>query len=157
MNDNLRESIVKRHHGAHDVLARYDDKGLPFVLYLRDFHYQLHVGSPDGRQPIHKAIAARLPSEVDIFYIQNQRVPWLDAGKARGNHEGASAFLLGDEHRESDVAYLIQRASMIVFEVGLLGVGSSFELGQICNHSQVHKAILILPGTDEPLKPLDGD
>lgn len=149
-----RESM---HTAALRVVARYENEGMPFVLYFRKFGIEvLHGPAELGRKLTENALRDALPAEVEVITIQDQRSQTYDLGSSRLRRE-APALLLADEHWAEVARMLIPRADLIVSEPLMLSKGVRVELQMIYDACRWDRTVLVLPPQHSYLRMIDND
>ena len=154
------KSMLARDKRAQEALQKYEEEGLPFVLYLRDFAWEKWVG-PRGQdtaqhEPIFNAVTRTLPADCGFVLVQNQGAMFEGLlSPFKGPHDPAPGLLLEDDTWQEVVAWLIPRASLIICQLMKIGKGTEWELLKIIQAGQRHKTLLLLPGLGEGLPLLD--
>lgn len=147
MPPNTIASMLARHEAAGEILARYEQEGLPFALYLRDFSRTRIVGPHEmDVAPIYNRIASQMPEGCGLLYVQNRKAGYAEDFKHFRTTEKIAAGLMLDDSEWADVVtHLVARASIIFCEASSYGDGTQFEVRRIVSAQQVHKSVLFLP------------
>jgi hypothetical protein len=153
------DELDQRWEAARNTLSRYERDRYPFVLFLRNFDFQLifgnpaFPGAPSGvyflRDRIHKA----LKHGVGVVAIAQEsgEFPFMGSAKA----SAAPLLWLEDKDWESVVDRLIGAANIIVTEVQSLSKGVAREFEMIQHHRKQAETVVVLPSPDLPFESLE--
>lgn len=150
----LDSRLLAKHEAALSVLRDSDEKGTPFVLYLRKFDlHHVHGPADDERQSGEEMLIDALPEGARMLAVQESpegeairsvwspRVPSLRFGEA--------------DDWQAILRPIIYRAELIVSEFVFLSEGVRWELETCRALGKHHQTVLLLPPPRSIYEPLD--
>jgi hypothetical protein len=144
-------SLENRDKRARQILARWEESRLPFILYLRSFRVTIPHGGGYHLENHFYALHSLNVNRVGVLTIVDpDEVPLPGA---RGH--GAPALVLKNDEWKATVADLIPKAAMIVSEVPVLSGGAAFELQACIDQRRRAGTVVIIPPPDSVIEALD--
>lgn len=145
------------HGAALRVLADYQERGIPFALYLRKYGMNiLHGPVEDGPELLESNLRRALESDARLLAIQEHGIG-MYFGYSTAWDRAAPALLLDDTNWQDVAVALIARADLIVSECWSISAGIRFELEAVRRAGRSDRTVLVLPPLHSYIPTIDND